>query len=716
MSNLIIYNGASYSPPSSLTASQDWDYSLISPLRKSYIYTQASPSAEVLDITIKDFVTLDTSGTYEGYVLRATVQQTQGNPSTVFWLNVLEIPIQGELTRTLTPSNRDLSLNIAIVNENVLLEGIYAGQILLNVYGVIGTTETFIERQTFSIELRVLEELGLDLFPDELSITAAVGAPLPPPINTRVLSTLPFTIRSNEFIEITGDNIVLDSTANNFSQWSGVGSQDIQIGLTPEVFNQVSAGDTRVSFVLLNGHRDGYASMNINMLPSAAVVVTPNALDYTAIIGVLEASAQDLEIFSVYPVTINFPSWITMVQQAGNSNKYTVRVTASTNLAAGTYTGNITIIANTVATQVPVRYRVLGPVDYNLNTNFNWCRDDKAFMQLSALDDARATVELRAQIRNTDSLLLSDKRFTHQLPFFRNTAQLHVGDYIKRLLHKSNNIDPFGIVTAISRKRELTIAYNNHAIVDIEVSGLSGDIPTVSNAIYIDGRPPVDNDNAAVKLDYNSVTQRVTARSMAIINYATRTPLILRRTVDLSTSLPVVVSTGNVVVYGRVLGFEGLITGSICEVYAEAIGAGGTLFKQRYIVYPEGQESTHVIWLNEHNTFSAYEFTGNVKVSTDYERQDFTNYRALAESTQTLDLDKIINFSINTGFIPHDNQVIIDSILSSKQVFVLFEGKKTAIAVRPSTDVLENFDSLKQLYDFEIKFTVNDKDESTGYA
>ena len=88
--------------------------------------------------------------------------------------------------------------------------------------------------------------------------------------------------------------------------------------------------------------------------------------------------------------------------------------------------------------------------------------------------------------------------------------------------------------------------------------------------------------------------------------------------------------------FGVQLFFKPFTQGDVIDVKVEPIGIAVTSIEmvQRYIVFPEGKLSYHIVWENEHGVPEVLEFTGDYEFKSDHKgitNLSFDNYLEFTE-------------------------------------------------------------------------------------
>ena len=77
---------------------------------------------------------------------------------------------------------------------------------------------------------------------------------------------------------------------------------------------------------------------------------------------------------------------------------------------------------------------------------------------------------------------------------------------------------------------------------------------------------------------------------------------------------------------------------------------------------------------------------------------------------------EVQNITINTGFIPKDNQYYIDLIIRSRKAWLLNNNTEPLVELVAQTKELTNTDSDQELYAYDVTFQINRTHDFQNYS
>ena len=440
----------------------------------------------------------------------------------------------------------------------------------------------------------------------------------------------------------------------------------------------------------------------VHQLITGVIEADPLNLSFGAVRNIFEAAEQEITINTPSAYTVTVPTWM---EYRASENGIFVKPVPSANFALGTYAGEILISSAVDDVSVFVTHRVTETVDFNMNGPVVWCRDQEALSKFySADNDALANLTIEAVIYNPNTGINQGFINDYTLAFFENTAEFHIGDVVKRLFIKPDNLNRYGLLSKMQDLEDTRlIIYNAPVFLDASYE-LPATAEIIKNKAFLDGRRPAQEITAAAMLRAENIVQRVTRKSKVLVNFYNQNLLadlvVYRNNQQVSTQQ---ITSGSAYLFGQMFRFSEFDPGDRIRVELQT---ADEKISQEFYVFPDKQLSNHICWLNEYQTQELLEFTGDWRFESEYEMKDFKRLGNLLEELQRVDTRKEMSLVINTGWIPKTNQLLIDEINMSKLAWLITEDLHT-INLVPKSSKMTNEDSENGLYMYDVEFTIN---------
>ncbi|RXG32068.1 hypothetical protein [Leeuwenhoekiella marinoflava] len=702
MPNQIPYNpDTGYNIPETLeNFFSPWKFSNNGSYTLVYVEGSAVPAAYNFDLKIKDFIAADIDLKYDSFLIKF-------KPRTFTTALDDAIAITGELVSdaegyALTSENLEVSFAISFAGIGILSATSYRSGFRLEAYGLIDGQEYLLEEIVFNLFANVISQDELVFVPDKASMSYLQNGVDPDDLSIQLYTGSSFVIRANKVLQLSGVNLVANTEySESITEYTGSGSQAITIALDRTNLNW--EGRTLQYYLTTsNTSRSKLFEVLIHQLTTGTIEVDPLNLSFAAVRNIFEAAEQEITINTPSDFTVTVPNW--MEYRYGITG-ILVKPVPSANFALGTYTGEIIIETAVDTARIFVTHRVTETADFNLDGAVIWCRDQEALSTFySADDDAFASLLLEAVIYNPNTGINQAFLNDYALAFFQNSAEFHIGDVVKRLFSKPDNINRYGLLSKLQNTEDTRLMiYNPPVFCDLtyEVAGTS---EIIKNKAFLDGRKPAQEITAAAILKAEKIVQRVTLKSVALVNFYNQNLLsdlvLFRNNQQISSE---VITSGSGYLYGQMLRFSEYDPGDRIRLELQS---GTEKIKEEFIVFPDQHLSNHIAWYNEYQTQELFEFTGDWRFESEYEMKDFKRLGNLVEELQRVDTRKEMSLVINTGWIPKSNQVIIDEIIMSKLAWLITEDLRT-INLVPQSKKMTNEDSANGLYAYDVEFIIN---------
>ena len=716
---------------------QEWEFIPAAPYEIVSIIGQPDPVTLALETHIKNYILSLGTDTYLKYYVKQSVSYST-NAYPVTWVAASgpiwdEVDPKGYL---LTQGNLNITTQLAFEDLSQLSEDVYTARLRHKVYGELANgTMVEIDVIEYLIRLSRLSYYALDLIPFAMEFAHYIGVPLPASQTLSIFANTDFTLTVLEHLNLSGGNLVLDTTINGIKTYSGNGSQDVQVTLdiSIETIGE-TAPDFYVGYIQINNNEGFTAQTQIKVFQYATgdYLVTPLSLEFIAVQNVLEAEAQEVTVQGYGNFTSTNPSWLVVSPSSGDNNAtMSVVPIVSLNLVPGDYEGEIEITTTTGTFIVTVTHKVIGSVDIGISEReVNFTRDRETISHFYGEDTSNVFIDIEAITFNYGLLLTNQIETYYKKGLFNNRTNFFFGKIIEQIMFKLLSPEQIGldyfpssIISPGGVQGGTVYKYYNPSISAIAVyfkdratGNQVGDTENYTNIEFIKGRKPARFSYVYGILDVKESPIRVTKNSITVLNMYRRTGFavveIYRNNVLVGTFNP---ENDNNTIFGMRLDFSTFTEGDIVEArylknWFVADGEVG-YYSQKYIMFPEGKNSYHIGWENEHGVLDMMEFTGDYAFSSKYNEVIATTFSNFLEEINKYESDKELKFNANTGWILKSNQERIDSLVASNKSWIIFNENRKAITLVPRTSKITNVESDRGEYEYNVEFTINPQHE-----
>lgn len=173
------------------------------------------------------------------------------------------------------------------------------------------------------------------------------------------------------------------------------------------------------------------------------------------------------------------------------------------------------------------------------------------------------------------------------------------------------------------------------------------------------------------------------------------------------------------VTFNEILGsfgvqFGALKPGDICHIRFKENQSDYYSETKSFVVFPTPLHFNTIFWENEFLQLQSFDFGGAYSLKSEYEYITQNLYQNLDEQLEILDTKKTSKLTIDTGWCLKTDQIVIDSILTSKRVWMVANGHQ--IELRPISKSLSNFNSQDDTISFSLEFLINRKSNEETYS
>jgi hypothetical protein len=285
--------------------------------------------------------------------------------------------------------------------------------------------------------------------------------------------------------------------------------------------------------------------------------------------------------------------------------------------------------------------------------------------------------------KNRNFELVSYNR-VYNLSLLNGKGKFHVGSIIHQLFEDIKALSD--VVPSVDINyaapayipAEVTISYEekgnlwNLALGAVFTSGTIGTFRMVKG-----WKPYITQNNFSLLCVMQQDTSRITPKSIIIVPFSHfgNPQIIVKRNgiaIDnfIVTTFPSA-SGSNKVLYNYFRFTNDLKVGDLLEVF---IINGTEIRTRKYLVFPEGTDSTYVIFENTNGMLESYELIGRRRSPIGYVTTKKTVYKELYQKEKKVKVDVNQSLVINTGRSLPGDYKIIDQIIKSDNVWIAFDS------------------------------------------
>lgn len=682
---------------------------------------------EDLDVNtiIKDYLVLY-GEQYEQIYIKAIPNFTFSNGIEIYELSggIPDATGDGYL---LQENNQETVTTFSFQNLDTFSDSYINSRVDFKVFGK-NTNEALELIETESYYIRVRRIDYNDVFIIGTEFFHLIGNTLPDSKDLYLYVNGDFTVSVKEHVNLSGGNLVYQSTAPDGTKtYSGTNSQIVQASLAESIESLGELQNYQAVLTLDNGINSKQDAVVVNQYIEPFLEISPQAMSFFAIKEIQESGDRFLSIDTYGPWTITHPLWLTVSQTSGehSQNLISVKPINSLNLSEGDYSGTLSVTSQAGTKEVLIKHKVVGRIDLNLEVDgINFTKDRETISRFY-----RPTGIVFSQIGQRIGFQINSRIYDYNVPVFNELSSFHIKSFIKnktdfffgkiidQLMPTIESLEQLGFVNFSEITNNIIRYYNpsdNQVNINyVDDSSLNSDEYSENfNAFFIKGRKPQRILNDSGIISFIDEPLRVTKNSKAILN-------ILNRFNDVYLSKYINgVFQGSILTYlntneliGHLLEFSDAAEGDMYEYrLSHSQEPSEDFVSQKYLVFPENKQSVHIGWEDEHGLLQILEFTGDYKIENEISGISSETFKDYLVKSKKLGSKQSSVLFADTGFILKSNQEYISSLLSADIAWVIFDNIKE-IELIPKSKKLIATDSDKELYAYEIEFTINKQHE-----
>lgn len=744
----------------------------------AYFPGYAYPDVLSIPVQIKDFLAEDTQNLYSEFRIRAELeyQNSNGSPLSQNFAQIAG-PITPGQNYVLTPNNLNVTIDVNFQDLELLDAQDVSNKktlvIVLRVYGVrvLDGVEVPISVYDGGVNSTFVNVLLID--EDNYYIETENNAPaefnhvlgeaLPSPLRLNVYGVGTFFILVPKYFDILPHpNLTGPLPLLSEEEWNGYRididaaplAVQIQPNITIENINETEYDNglavltpTMYAANWDTPNTDYNKTIRVNVYKTGGAKFNPNSLEYFAVKNVTEASQIALEIFSPGNWTFQTPSWMLNPAPTGNGydSLYNLKPIHSSNFTPGVYEGQCVLTNEDNETYiVPVRHTVVDTLDSGFSeSGINFTRDNLLSTNIYHTNQNNIC-HLLAKIGGLSYTegFYDVNEYEYKTGFFKTKASLHIGEIVERNVNRLKGEDVFNLLgsTFIMNSNSLSLIENPNGdfakvnyyapiAIDLDFTIQNKNNSNIvfnenhySNIKWLRGRKPKSFQYNSAILVAKPRDIRITPKSKLILN-----ALIGKASYNLSVLINgVEIYSFNELTQGKkTFGFLfknlPIKPGDVVDVKVLPFSLNTAtqveeVLNQRYLVFPEGKYSSHIIYEDEYGMPQIFELTGDFTFESEYNFTEVESTEDLVRAVRNLQSKNNQKFSINTGFIPKSNQTIIDDIIRSGTAWLIGNETEVLVELRPVSKKMTNSSSDAETYAYDIEFEINPTHDLQVYS
>jgi chitodextrinase len=291
------------------------------------------------------------------------------------------------------------------------------------------------------------------------------------------------------------------------------------------------------------------------------------------------------------------------------------------------------------------------------------------------------------------------KTLTYKIPLYQNKASFLLGEIIDRSMPRMKGINLRSLFQYKAAQVQLTITE-----IDYE-TGTVLSATAIGPIKFISGYTPEVVQNNCAFLDLYDVSRRVTPNSYAFLNMILTPGIhnlkVFKNDIEVD-SFDINVISGNICSRALNLNNYTAKQGDVIECRMTA----NPMLTKTFYVFPKSFYSNYIAFEDEYRLKTIIEFTGEYKFSPEFVSKFNKIQNGVVEFNRKISSKTELGFTINTGFLLKEEELLIESLLGSLKAWLII-GENQGIEIITNPKKMAKIDPTTALYSYDVEFMVN---------
>ena len=520
----------------------------------------------------------------------------------------------------LTLEGSGASLQLALQNIDSLPSGNYKATVIIELSNAEGYIRTMIAEVNLVLSGASPTQIITDNNPynlvynratDELTGDLAVGI-----LNNTEPIDLKFWQNGNIF-----------AAAENFT----TGFNLAENAAMPMATNPAlpETGSVSIPAKILKQTGEFVQGFNINLvIVDGGITVQPDSLHFEVFKGSPEKSAV-LNVTNPLGVDFTvteFPAWLTLDDLAGNASQIITATTETDLLAVGTYSGTIKFEFNADFIEIPVTLDLKAFIIIDETKDF--CLDLPPVLVNRKSEGAKfVRITMTAVYKVLGVTSTFEKPY--QIPYFQDVASFKLGEKLHRHFPRAKR--QFFDETALN--------FLENIVASIKVEELNAALEVLFTESASDIKLFPGKKPAAFPLLSNALHRKKNENAVIFTSIVEGETVELKKTAEADLVNPLALGTTEINFYD----------------------------------FPKSYNPVHVQWENQNLAPEWFTFTGDYKITPDYNHIYARNI--FNAQNEKYDFSKVQTLTIDTGMMLAAERLLVSEMIESKLAFIKIEGK-----------------------------------------
>lgn len=448
------------------------------------------------------------------------------------------------------------------------------------------------------------------------------------------------------------------------------------------------------------------------------LVIDPEELNFEATIGGPFPETQSFYVVSNSPweIVSDIPSWL-QFNYASGSFLVVAQLVNYSQMQPGEYNAQIVFANETEEVVLTVNFTLNAFLIHPFGNSLSFTKELDFIKVTSGNENTFLEITMQVKVfklKNNEAIVYNR---VYNLPLLNGKGEFHPGSIVDQLFEDLENYkevvpeQSLNYVVPAYLPAEITISYEEKGNVLNPISGAEltiGEIPMFRMAKG--HKPFVTSNNLAIFNTKQQELSRITPSSVICLPFLCfGNPRVVVKVNNIITEEFTVTafpaaSGSSKILFNYFRFNNNFVPGDVLEIL---IINGEEIRSSRYLVFPEGSDTTHVFFENTNGLMEIYELTGRRKTPINYEFTKKVVYNNLYERSTKATTKVTQMITVNAGKALPSDFKIINEIIKSKNVWLAIDSHlNDLIKVDATSNKLLSEDTFVNDNSIDLEFNI----------
>jgi hypothetical protein len=476
---------------------------------------------------------------------------------------------------------------------------------------------------------------------------------------------------------------------------------------------------------------ENYAPVTVDIVNEEVIVipptpvnaVTPLLFEFQVVKGLESSVSKNLTITALEPwdIITPLPAWIVLSTKTGTTNAVvTIQPGDYSALTVGLHTKKLNLVIGVDTFEIMVHLSVTDFIKNPFSPGKLYFTQEQEYLSFTSGTPGTYidfNIEIKVFKINTYEAIIYNRAY--KFPLFQGEGDFHIGSIVHELFEEIQELADFvpnlktNYTKTQYRPAEITVSFEEKTFGATVPGLISNTIPMFKMA---KGFKPFTTESqlALLTVSQQEIT-RITPNSFVGTSFVYfGTPrLIVKHNNAVIDDFEIEEASADQVIFSYFRFVNNLKRGDSLDLM---IINGLETRTQRFVVFPQGRQSTYFFFENNNSVLEPFEFSGRRRISTPIKHITTTKFKKLHSYTSKVKAEVTQTMIVNTGLLSKNDHRIITALVYSDKVWCSLDTPDGPyFRVDATTNRTENQDTSTSEEETNIEFNILENANASIY-